>query len=61
MNQFEVGPFIEATYVVRFANAPFVEDGVNGTGVVLDPEPISDVVAFAINRQWFFVDDVVDH
>ena len=60
-DQLNVGPFVEAANVVRLAEVPVVENGIYGAGVVFYPEPVSDVVAFAVDGQGLFIDDVVDH
>ena len=60
-DQLNVGPFVEAANVVRLAEVPVVENGIDGAGVVFYPQPISNVVAFAVDGQGLFIDDVVDH
>ena len=54
-DQLDVGPFVEAAHVIRFADASVVKNSINCAGVVFYPKPIPDVVSFAVNRQWFFV------
>ena len=59
-NQVDVLPFVESADIVGFGDAAFVEDQVDGAGVVFDVEPVADVLAFAVNGQRSAVADVVD-
>ena len=58
-DQVDVPPLVEPADVVCFAVAPLVEDEVDGPGVVLDVEPVADILAPAVDRQRFVVADVV--
>ena len=53
-------PFVEAAYVVGLGYAAAVEDGVYGTCVIFDIEPVAHVFALAVDRQRLAVADVVD-
>ena len=53
-------PLIEATDVVGFGYFALMEDEVDGTGMVFYKEPVAYILAFAIDRQWLAVADVVD-
>lgn len=53
-------PFVEAANVVGLGNLALVEDEVNGPGVVLHIQPVTDVLAFAVDRKGFPVTDVID-
>lgn len=59
-NQVDVLPFVESADIVGFGDAAFVEDQVDGAGVVFDVEPVADILALAIDRQRPAVADVVD-
>lgn len=50
-NQVDVLPFVESADIVGFGDAAFVEDQVDGAGVVFDVEPVADILALAIDRQ----------
>ena len=56
----DVFPLVEATYVVGLGCGAFVEDEVDGTGMVFDVEPVAYVIAFSIDGQGFAMADVVD-
>lgn len=49
-----------ATDVVGFACFAFVQYKPKGVCMVLDIEPIADVFAIAIDRNWFFVEEALD-
>ena len=59
-DQVDVFPFVEATDVVGVGYFAFVENQVDGAGMVFDKEPVADVFAFAVDRQGLAVADVVD-
>ena len=60
LDEVDVLPFVEASDVVGVAVLTFVEYEVDGTGVVFDIEPVTDVFAFAIDRKGLPFADVVD-
>src|SRR5688500_8026229 len=60
-NEVKIFPFIVATDVVDLSRFSFVENGIYSSGVVLDIQPIADVLSLSVNRQRFLLDDVVDH
>ena len=60
LDEVDVRPVVEASDVVGVAVLTFVEYEVDGTGVVFDIEPVTDVFAFAIDREWLTLADIVD-
>ncbi len=60
LDDVDVLPFVEAANVVGFGNLTLMENEVDCPGVVLNVEPVTDVLAFAVYRQGFPVTDVVD-
>ena len=59
-NQVDVLPFVESADIVGFGDAAFVEDQVDGAGVVFDVEPVADVLAAAVDGQRTAFPYVVD-
>lgn len=53
--------FIVSTDVVDYADAALVDDQIDGLAVVLDVQPITDVLAFAVDWQRFVFQAVCDH
>ena len=60
LDDVNVLPLVEAADVVGFGYLAIVEDEVDGTGMIFYKKPITHVLAFAIDRQWLAVADVVD-
>ena len=60
LDKVDVLPLVETTNVVGLSNLALVEDEVDSTCVVLDIEPVADVLALAIYGQWLTVAYVVD-
>ena len=60
LDDVDVLPLVETTDVVGLGNQALVEDEVDGTGVVLDEQPVAHVLALAIHGQRLAVADVVD-
>jgi len=55
----DVLPFVEAADVVCVGRLAFVEDEVDGAGVVFNIEPVTHVLALAVDWQRLLVADVV--
>ena len=60
MDDVDVLPFVEAADVIGLGNLAFVEDEVNGTGVVFNEQPVAHILSLAIYRQWLAMADVID-
>ena len=60
LNQVDVLPFIETADVVRFGCLSFMENQVDGTGMVFHIEPVAYIFSLSIHRQWLAMTDVVD-
>ena len=60
-HQINVFPFVVAAYVVGFAVSPPVKYRINGKGMVLNIQPVSNIFPFSIHRQWLVVANVVNH
>ena len=56
----DVFPLVEATYVVGFGYFAFMEDEVDGAGVVFDVEPVAYVLAFTVDGERLAMAYVVD-
>ena len=59
-DQVDVLPLVETADVVCPGHLPLVEYQVDGTGVVLDEEPVAHVLTLAVDGQRTAVADVVD-
>ncbi len=56
----DVLPLVETTYIICICHLAFMEDKIDSTGVILYVQPVANIQAFAINRQWFAMANVVD-
>ena len=61
LDDVDVGALIVAADVVDLADASLLQDEVDGTAVVLDIEPVADVLAVAVDRQLLVGQRVDDH
>ena len=61
LDDVDVGTLIVAADVVDLADAALLQDQVNRMAVVLDVEPVADVLAIAVNRQLLVGQRVDDH
>ena len=60
LDDVDVLPLVKATDVVGFGYFALMEDEVDGTGMVFYKEPVAHVLAFAIDRQWLAMADIID-
>ena len=60
LDDVDVLPLIEATDIISACYLTFVENKVDGTGMIDDIEPVAHVLALAIDGQRLAVTDVVD-
>ena len=60
LDDVDVLPLVEATDVVGFSYFAVMEEEVDGTGMIFYKEPVAHVLAFAIDREWLAVANVVD-
>ena len=60
LDDVDVLPLVEAANVVGFGNLALMKDKVDSTGMVFYKEPVTHVLALAIDRKGFAVADVVD-
>ena len=60
VDDLEVGPLVAAADIVFFARTPLVEHQQQTRAVILDVQPVADVRAVAVDRQWPAVDRVQD-
>ena len=51
LHDLEVGPLVVAADIVRLAGLALLQDQPERPGVVVDEEPVADVVALAVDRQ----------
>ena len=56
----DILPLIESADVVCLGDCATMEDGVNSTGMVLNIEPVTDVLTFAIDRERTAVAYIID-
>ena len=61
MNNLDVCFFVEPTNVVDLAAVTSIEYGTNGTTVITDIQPITDLQPIAVNRQRFVRQCVMDN
>jgi len=61
LDDVDVGALIVAADVVDLADAALLQDQVDGMAVVLDVEPVADVLAVAVDRQLLVGQRVDDH
>ena len=61
LDDVDVGALIVAADVVDLADASLLQDQVDGMAVVLDVEPVADVLAVAVDRQLLVGQRVDDH
>ena len=61
IDDLKVGLFVMAADVVDLAQGALLEDETQGPGMIIDIEPVADVVAFAINGQGLARYGVVNH
>ena len=60
LDDVDVLPLVEATDVIRVSDLTLVENHVDGTGMVLDVEPVAHVLTLAIDGQRLAVADIID-
>ena len=61
LDDVDVGTLIVAADVVDLADAALLQDQVDGMAVILDVEPVADVLAVAVDRQLLVGQRVDDH
>ena len=61
LDDVDVGALIVAADVVDLADAALLQDQVDGMAVILDVEPVADVLAVAVDRQLLVGQRVDDH
>ena len=60
LDQVNVLPLVETTYVIRLGNLSLMENQFDRPGVILDIEPVTDILPFSIDRKRTTLPDVVD-
>ncbi|MNH14501.1 hypothetical protein D3C79_740940 [compost metagenome] len=61
MNDFQILFLVMTTDVVGFANHTCGNHGIECTGVIFYIEPVTDLVALAVDRQRLAIQGVEDH
>ena len=61
MQEVDIFLLAAAADVVNLAGDGFGENGPDGCGVIVDKNPIADVVPFAIDGELLFVEAAIDH
>lgn len=60
LDEIDILPFVESADIVCLTVPAFVENEVNGTGVVFHIKPVADILTFAVDRKRFSVTDIID-
>ena len=60
LDNVDVLPFVEAADIVCLRILSFVENQVDGSGMVLDIKPVTDILPFSVDRKRLPVTDIVD-
>ena len=60
LDDVDILPLVEATDIISACYLTFVENKVDGTGMIDDIEPVAHVLALAIDGQRLAVTDVID-
>ena len=56
----DVLPLVETTDIISVGNLTLMENEVDGTGMILDKQPVTDILTLAIDRQRLAMADVID-
>ena len=56
----DVLPLVETADIICVSHLALMEDKVDSASVVFYVQPVANIQAFAINRQWFAMANVVD-
>ncbi len=59
-NEIDVFPLVTSTDSIGFTSFAVMVDHIDRADVIDDPEPVSHILTFSVNRQRFPVFDVVD-
>ena len=57
----DISHFVVSTDVVNLANSTLVNNKVDSTAVVLNVEPVANVNALTVNREWLVVKRIRNH
>ena len=60
LDEIDILPFVEAADIVGLSVLAFVENQVDGAGVILDIEPVTYILAFSIDRKRLSLAYIVD-
>ncbi len=60
IHDIQVGFFVPATDVVGFTQFPSFKHTADGTAVIFNVEPVTDLLTITIDRQWFAVQCIED-
>ena len=60
LDEVDVLPLVESADIVSFCDLAFMEDKIDRTCMILDIEPVTHVLALALDRKLLAVTDVID-
>src|SRR5690606_9552381 len=58
LHDFEICALVPSADIIFFTWAALLQNEIQSVRMVIDIEPVSDIVAFAINGQWLFLERI---
>ena len=58
-NNINIFPLIKSTNIISISHFTFMENGINGAGMIFYKQPIANIFAFAINRERFSFANII--
>ena len=55
LNDVDIFHFVVSAYIVNLTNTSFVDDQVDGAAVILNIQPVTNILTFSINRKRFVI------
>ena len=55
LNDVDVFHFVVSAYIVNLTNTSFVDDQVDSAAVILNIQPVTNILTFSINRKWLVI------
>ena len=60
LDEIDVLPFVETADIICFRDLSLMEDKVDGTGMVLDEKPVTDILSLSIYRKRLSMTYIID-
>ncbi len=60
LDDIDILPLVETTDVIGIGNLTLMEDEVDGTGMILNKQPVAHILTLAIDRQRLAMADIID-